>query len=70
MLKQIGSIKSSSPKWLTVAETAKSLYLSESSVRNRISAGKLPVKRLGRLVRIYEFDVEKLRQEERARMRR
>lgn len=70
MLKQIGSIESSSPKWLTVAETAKSLYLSESSVRNRISAGKLPVKRLGRLVRIYESDVEKLRQEERASMKR
>lgn len=52
-------------KWLRVSEVAKLLSISESTVRNRISAGALPIERFGRYVCIRQSDLEKFLREQR-----
>ncbi|MBS0244143.1 MAG: helix-turn-helix domain-containing protein [Proteobacteria bacterium] len=46
------------PQWLTVAEAAKILHVSERHIWRLIRAKQLRVKRLGRCVRIPRKDVE------------
>ena len=43
---------------LTIEETAKALSTSEKTVRRRIAAGKLPVIRDGRIIRIRQKDLQ------------
>lgn len=40
------------PDWLTVAEAAVALRVTEKTIRRRLERGELPFERVGRLIRI------------------
>ena len=52
-----------SKEWFRVAEVAQFLSVSESTIRNWISAGTLPVNRYGRLIIIQRSNLEKFLEE-------
>ena len=50
-------MNTTSPRFLTVAQVADVLAVSQRSIRRWISAGELLAHKLGRQVRISEFDL-------------